>query len=306
MIDIICSNGHMFSIRASVETKVVVIKGLLAEITIVSANDQRLIYKETVLEDDQTLRSYGLQAHHVIHLEEVRKPPFAGTQTTPPSNTTIGKLMDEEMIMIEIVCSNGDIFSVGTSVRSKVADFKNLLARFTSLPAINQRLTYKGIILEDHQTLCSYGLQVDHAIHLEVVRNPLFATTPPSTGGLGLPGLDRPTGVMPDMMIQLIPTFFQMMQSFLSNPQFMKLIADQNPQLHGMLDSNSQLIEMMQNPQVVRQLQMLQQMMSSSLLPDLNQQSPLGIVQPGDTAVPPEQLYATQLSQLQEMRFFDT
>ena len=100
----------------------------------------------------------GLQAHHAIHMEVIR--PFR-TETTPPSNTTTGKSMEEEeeeMIMIEIVCENGDIFSVASSVRSKVVDFKNLLARITSLPAKNQRLSYKGIVLEDGQTLCSYGI----------------------------------------------------------------------------------------------------------------------------------------------------
>ncbi|PWA98147.1 ubiquitin domain-containing protein DSK2a [Artemisia annua] len=150
---------------------------------------------------------------------------------------------------------------------------------------------------------------------MEVVHNPRFAeteTTPPSdttTGGLGLPGLDHPTRGTPDMN-QLIPAISLMMQSFLSNPQYMKQIIDQNPQLHDyipqlremmqnpevvrqltlpqmmqIIDHNPQLHdyipqlrEMMQNPEVVRQLtlpQMMQQMMSSQLLPELNQQSPL-------------------------------
>ncbi|GKE22087.1 ubiquitin domain-containing protein DSK2a, partial [Tanacetum coccineum] len=81
-------------------------------------------------------------------------------------------------------------------------------------------------------------------------------TIPPSNttaGGLGLQWLDRPIGGMPDMS-QLIPTISLTMQSFLSNPQYMKQIIDQNPQLHSMFDSIPQLRQMMQNPEVVRRL----------------------------------------------------
>ncbi|KAK9064489.1 hypothetical protein SSX86_015871 [Deinandra increscens subsp. villosa] len=160
-------------------------------------------------------------------------------------------------------------------------------------------------------------------------------------GGLGLPGLDRPSG-MPDMsQLMQNPAVSQMMQSLLSDPQYMEQIVNQNPQLRSMFDSNPQLREMMQNPELLRQLtspQMMQQMMSlQQLLPQLNQQqSPLdptqtgaatgtqnnmqldllmnmfgglgagGLAAPNVPDVPPEQLYATQLSQLQEMGFFDT
>ncbi|KAL8228913.1 hypothetical protein R6Q57_013813 [Mikania cordata] len=161
-------------------------------------------------------------------------------------------------------------------------------------------------------------------------------------GGLGLPGLDRQAG-MPDMsQLMQNPAISQMMQSLLSNPQYMEQIVNQNPQLRSMFDSNPQLREMMQNPELLRQLtspQMMQQMMSlQQLLPQLSQQqSPLdptqtnaatgtqnnmgldllmnmfgglggagGLAVPSVSDVPPEQLYATQLSQLQEMGFFDT
>lgn len=160
-------------------------------------------------------------------------------------------------------------------------------------------------------------------------------------GGLGLPGLDRPAG-MPDFN-QLLqnPAVSQMMQSILSNPQYMNQILGQNPQLRSMLDVNPQLREMMQNPEVLRQLtspEMMQQMMAmQQLLPLLNRQQTTqdqaetggatgtqnnmgpdllmsmlgglgagGLAVPNTPDVPLEQLYATQLSQLQEMGFFDT
>lgn len=60
--------------------------------------------------------------------------------------------------MVDIVCSNGDMFSVGSSVGSKVVDFKDLLAQISYIPATKQRLSHKGMILEDDQTLYRYGI----------------------------------------------------------------------------------------------------------------------------------------------------
>nr|GEW75615.1 short-chain dehydrogenase TIC 32, chloroplastic [Tanacetum cinerariifolium] len=249
--------------------------------TLSTATLARLIYRGMILEDDQTLDAYGLQKDHTIYMEVAQNRLFAETETTPPSDTTTGldrptrgmpymsQLM-EEMIMIDIICSNGDMLWVRTSVGSKVVEFKDLLAQISRIPANAQSLIYRGKILKDDRSLYSYGLQADHAIHLEPVLNPRFS------GGLGLQGLDRPTRGMPDMS-QLILTISLMMQSFLSNPKYMKQIIEQNPQLRSMFDSIPQLREMMQNPEVVRRLtspQLIDQMMSSPLLPELNQQPP--------------------------------
>ncbi|XAR58043.1 hypothetical protein NMG60_11026384 [Bertholletia excelsa] len=166
-------------------------------------------------------------------------------------------------------------------------------------------------------------------------------------GGLGLPGVERMFGSTQDpaSLSQFMqnPAVSQMMQSLLSNPQYMNQILGLNPQLSGMLDSNPQLREMMQNPEFIRQLtnpQTLQQLMTlqQALMSQLGRQSPTGEagqtgrgtagaldnmglemlmnmfgglgtgspVVPSRPNVPPEELYATQLSQLQEMGFFDT
>lgn len=159
-------------------------------------------------------------------------------------------------------------------------------------------------------------------------------------GGLGLPELERMG--MPDSSAfnQLLqnPAVTQMMQSLLSNPQYMEQIMGQNPQLRSMLDQNPQLREMMQNPELLRQLtspESIQQMMTlQQQLALLSRQASNlegaqtrgtqnnmgldllmnmfgglgagGFAAPNTPNVPPEELYATQLSQLQEMGFFDT
>ncbi|KAK4430359.1 Ubiquitin domain-containing protein DSK2b [Sesamum alatum] len=140
------------------------------------------------------------------------------------------------------------------------------------------------------------------------------------------------------------PTMSQMMHSLLSNPQDMNQILGLNVQLQNMLDSNPQLRDMMQNPEFVHQMtspEMMQQLLtfSHALLSQFGrQQTPResgqnalgtagtqdnlglnmmmnmfgglgtggGFTVPNRSQGPPEELYATQLSQLREMGFIDT
>ncbi|KAG6577808.1 Ubiquitin domain-containing protein DSK2a, partial [Cucurbita argyrosperma subsp. argyrosperma] len=170
------------------------------------------------------------------------------------------------------------------------------------------------------------------------------AQAPTGLAGLGLPNLEGMLGATPDAtgLNQLMqnPAISQMMQSVMSNPQYVNQILGLNPQLRGLLDSNPQLREMMQNPEFLRQLtspetmqQMftLQQQLLSQLgrQPTLNQGQTGGgtgaannaglemlmnmfgglgagsLAMPNRSDVPPEELYSTQLTQLQEMGFID-
>ncbi|PKA47814.1 Polyubiquitin [Apostasia shenzhenica] len=156
-------------------------------------------------------------------------------------------------------------------------------------------------------------------------------------GGLGIPELERMSSGMADssVMSQLLqnPIMLQMMQSLLSNPQYINQIFNINPQLRTMMES-TQFREMLRNPEFLRQLsspETLQQILSLQQLLFGRQQSSQGQNQttgapgmeflmqmfgglgagsnlgvPSNPDVPPEELYATQLAQLQEMGFFDT
>nr|GEV20457.1 hypothetical protein [Tanacetum cinerariifolium] len=165
---------------------------------------------------------------------------------------------------------------------SKVDEFKEILVGISCIPASSQRLIYKGMILKDDRTLDSYGLQAYHTIHMVISPQNMFdqtETTPPSNcgghinaaaarapnvSGLGGLGLHRLTGGMTDM---LCPAISQMIQTLLSTPHIMDQIIGQNPQLQSIFHSNPQLREMMQNPEVVRQLtspHMMQAILSES------------------------------------------
>ncbi|GKE21996.1 ubiquitin domain-containing protein DSK2a-like protein, partial [Tanacetum coccineum] len=147
---------------------------------------------------------------------------------------SVGVGLEEEVNALDDVDSDAepDMFSVRSSVGSKVVDFKELLAEIYYVPANEQRLIYRGKTLEDDRTLDSYGLKEYHTIHMDVAKN-------------------RPTGGMPDMSL-LYPPIFQITQTLLSSPQLREHIIGQNPQLRSMFDSNPELRVMIQNPEVVR------------------------------------------------------
>ncbi|KAK4416900.1 Ubiquitin domain-containing protein DSK2b [Sesamum alatum] len=170
--------------------------------------------------------------------------------------------------------------------------------------------------------------------------------SPGGLGGPGLPGFEQMLGSVPDLtsfnQLMQNPTISQMMRNLLSNPQYMNQILGLNPQLRSMLDSNPQLRDMMQNPDFIRQLtspETMQQLLNfhqalSSQLRNQTSREPgqnaggtagtanvgldmlmnmfggLGAVggttTPNRSQAPPEELYSAQLSQLQEMGFFDT
>ncbi|XP_030461334.2 ubiquitin domain-containing protein DSK2a-like isoform X2 [Syzygium oleosum] len=163
-------------------------------------------------------------------------------------------------------------------------------------------------------------------------------------GNLNFPQMDEMFSSSADVALlnQLMqnPALSQMMQSVFSDPQYINQIISLNPQLRSMVDMNPPVREMLQNPELLRQLtspETMQQMLAlqRSVQSISRPQSNQGQGQTGETAgtptnagieqlmnmfgglgagtltpsvpdVPPEELYATQLSQLQEMGFFDT
>uniref|UniRef100_A0A0E0MAA2 Ubiquitin-like domain-containing protein n=1 Tax=Oryza punctata TaxID=4537 RepID=A0A0E0MAA2_ORYPU len=166
-------------------------------------------------------------------------------------------------------------------------------------------------------------------------------------GGLGSADLGSLLGGSPDSssLSQILqnPVMMQMMQNIMSDPQSMNQLLNFNPNTRNLMDSNTQLREMFQNPEFIRQLtspETMQQLLSfqQTLLSQLGQNQPRqdggqggnatgmrgnvsldtlmgmlsglgaggGIGVPNTSNVPPEELYATQLTQLREMGFIDT
>ncbi|KAA3463303.1 ubiquitin domain-containing protein DSK2a-like [Gossypium australe] len=504
-VNIRCSNGTKFTVRANLESTVGSFKALLAQNCDVPADQQRLIYKGRILKDDQTLQSYGLQADHTIHM--VRG--FAPSSSTPPPSATTNVATDNTTPGVTRGIGSNDGAGLGASlfpglnplgggggsggfglfgsglpefeqVQQQLTQNPNMMREIMNTPAIQSLMNnpelMRSLIMSNPQMreIIDRNPELGHILNdpsilrqtLEAARNPelmremmrntdramsnieaspegfnmlrrmyenvqepfLNATTmggnngnspatnpfaallgnqggsearsspintsttgsetaqgqtSPNTnplpnpwsntaggggtqtnatarpnpagdartpgvggmGGLGLPDLPPMLNGMPDasQLTQLLqnPAISQMMQSIMSNPQYMNQIMNLNPQLRGMFDMNPQLREMMQNPEVLRQMfspETMQQMLAlqQSLLSLNRQQSTPDSAQTGSTTaapgtanldlmmnmfgglgagglgvpnqpdVPPEELYATQLSQLQEMGFYDT
>ncbi|CAN6685141.1 unnamed protein product [Malus baccata var. baccata] len=86
-INIRCSNGSKFSVRASLDSTVGAFKEVLSQNCDIPADQQRLIYKGRILKDDQTLTSYGLQADHTVHMVRAFAAP-ASNPAPPAANAT--------------------------------------------------------------------------------------------------------------------------------------------------------------------------------------------------------------------------
>ncbi|KAL8092179.1 hypothetical protein AgCh_034470 [Apium graveolens] len=506
-INVRCSNGSKFSVRASVGSSVSEFKQLVAQNCDVPAVQQRLIYKGRILKDDQTLDSYGLQADHTVHMVRGSPPiastpasaassvgnPNAAPDPTHPVNPNdggglggagLGASLFNGLGGLGLGAGSGTgasgLFGAGLSefeqVQQQLTQNPNMMQDIMNTPAIQNLMNnpdiMRSLIMSNPQMrdIIDRNPELSHILNdpailrqtLEAARNPelmremmrntdrqmsniesspegfnmlrrmyenvqepfLNATTmgagagsdlgsnpfaallgnqgggnqgtnastdasntgseaaagntiPNSNplpnpwggtagsqtntaarsnvtgdartagigglGGLGLPGLDRMGGVPdPSVMNNLLqnPGVSQMMQNLLSNPQYMNQILGTNPQLQSMFDMNPQLREMMQNPDIIRQLtspEMMQALLSQQNRPQSTQEpvqtggttgagaqnnmgldalmnmfSGLGglgaggLNVPNTPDLPPEELYATQLSQLQEMGFFDT
>ncbi|KAJ8544757.1 hypothetical protein K7X08_017340 [Anisodus acutangulus] len=486
-INVRCSNGSKFSVQVSLDSTVGSFKSILSQPSDISAEQQRLIYKGRILKDDQTLKSYGLEADHTVHL--VRGfATAASVSATNAVNPNANQDAPRDAVhnvgapfagapLFPGLGSGGGPFGAGLpdfeQVQQQLTQNPDMMRDMMNMPLVQNLMNnpeiIRNLIMNNPQMreTMDRNPELAHVLNdpatlrqtMEAARNPelmremmrntdramsniesspegfnmlrrmyenvqepfLNATTmagdtrndsgtnpfaallgaqgqgrnqstnPPATGsdttanppapntnplpnpwasagtggaqmnttarsnaagdtrapplgGLGaLPDLQRMLGGMPDAssVNQLMqnPAMSQMMQSLLSNPQYMNQIMGLNPQLRSMLDSNSHLREMMQNPEFIRQLtspETMQQLMNlqQGLLSQLGRpQSNQGQVQdagrtasdnlgmlmnmfgghgteglgvPGRSNVPPEELYATQLTQLQEMGFFDT
>ncbi|XP_039684407.1 ubiquitin domain-containing protein DSK2b isoform X2 [Medicago truncatula] len=179
-------------------------------------------------------------------------------------------------VNINVRCSNGTKYSVQVSLDSTVGSFKDLIARNCDIPAQQQRLIYKGRILKDDQTLQSYGLEADHAVHLvrsfaptnasggtnssgtNTTTNDAAGAGANAAGGLGglgfgaslFPGLGANGTGRNTLFGEGFPDLEQMQQPFISNPNLMREMMN-SPAMQNLV-SNPEIVRnlIMNNPQM--------------------------------------------------------
>ncbi|GAU48737.1 hypothetical protein TSUD_192360 [Trifolium subterraneum] len=331
-------NGSRFSVQVALESTVESFKVLIVGNSGIPIQNQRLIYKGKILQNDQSLQSYGLGANHTVHLVRC----FAPTDTDDGTDNS-----DTDTITYDDADSEGDDDLLreedfqpmqppyGFANPSSVRDFFDTLTMQYLI--VNPDILWD--ILMNNEELPPNAV-IDPSIvsqTLEAERNPAIIREMMRLSDLELNNIESsPDGfntlrrsttdysdlegtldgnVMPNVALQtqLVqdPPTQQFIEFISSNPETLCQFGDHNIEQHGMPDLSS-LREEIQNSEFLRlsQSETFQQPLSfweEDILPELSQQQSMQELSQitGDTETA-EQLYASQLSQLQEMGFNDT
>ncbi|XP_071739148.1 uncharacterized protein [Rutidosis leptorrhynchoides] len=86
--------------------------------------------------------------------------------TNPTPDDGVDDVSNPECITFNVRSLNGTNFVVKANLEMSVKAFKSVLAHNCDVPTTEQRLVYKGRVLDDDETLMSYGLEADHTVHL--------------------------------------------------------------------------------------------------------------------------------------------
>ncbi|XP_050370286.1 ubiquitin domain-containing protein DSK2a-like [Argentina anserina] len=197
-------------------------------------------------------------------------------------------------VNINVKTPNGSKYAASISLNATVLALKEALSLKCEIPVDQQRLIYKGRILKDDQTLRSYGLEADHAVHLvrsfapSVAANTAGATnagsensTPRGAGpngggalgvsgnggtgdlfGSGFPGLEQvqqqfTRDMMNAPLFDNLVNSTDMIQNMVMNNPQMREIIDRNPELGHVLNDPStirQTLEAARNPELMREM----------------------------------------------------
>ncbi|XP_012469222.1 ubiquitin domain-containing protein DSK2b isoform X2 [Gossypium raimondii] len=192
-VSINCSSGSKFSVQTNLDSTVDSFKALLARNCGVPADQQRLIYKGRILKDDQTLRSYGLEADHTVHL--VRSvaptaPPLttnaagsigSGALSTSQTNTTAVDLDDAGALgaggaglgasLFPGLGDSAGLFGAGLpnfeQLQQQLTRIPNIMREISNMPAIQNLMNNPEIL---------YNLIMNNPQTREIIdRNPELA-----------------------------------------------------------------------------------------------------------------------------------
>lgn len=184
-----------------------------------------------------------------------------------------------------------------------IADFKQRLSPHTGIPALQQRLIFRGHILRDTQTFADirakHGLETGHTMHVVPSRsssspsppaNPQTSSTPfnaqqrpspsptaPSMGGAPLGGFGMPSFQEMQNQVMQNPEQMQavlnspMMDRLMNNPEFARRIMMANPQMRELVESNPEIAHVLNDPSTLRE--MMQMARNPSLMNEMMRNS---------------------------------
>ncbi|CAH1434765.1 unnamed protein product [Lactuca virosa] len=329
-INIWCSGGIKFVVQVSLDSSVESFKSVIAKNCDVPAEQQRLVYKGRLLKDDRTLRSYDLEAEQTVHL--VRR--------LPPATVDLSEFTEYQQIQQP---EFQNLIRIGQSMLELLSTHPEALRNvLMNSPRFRELMKRKPAYARIFSDPVIFGAMAEFLVIRELAarvpggggtpRHPAVtdrSAPPVGLGGLAIPGLEQlfhlPSDPIARNQIMQNPTISQLTQDFLSNPQNMNMLL------------NPRFGEIMQTPVLTSQSQLtspetMQKRMALHQSPSYllgEQQSTRGESQTsGDTgtqsqplmdtfngekkcmlvnnAVGPEEVYASELAQLQAMGFHDT
>ena len=185
--------------------------------------------------------------------------------------------MADREIEVNIRCTNSEKATVKGSLDMTVREFKSVVESTLGVPAVQQRLIHKGRVLKDDATMESYGIVNGDAVHMvkgvappststqtatptavnstptnnNNSNNMFMGMDPSSMGGMG--GMGGLGGFLnnPELMQQMMSS--PAMDQLLNNPEIMRSMMTNNPQMQALMESNPQLRHIMNDPQIIRQ-----------------------------------------------------
>lgn len=193
-------------------------------------------------------------------------------------------------ITLAVRTSTASTFHVIVTRTATVAELKRLIEARGGFAADRQRVIHRGRILQDQETLESYGIEDNQTVHLVVapasassgapsapraagVRPapaapsssgaggapaPLFGfpgagagPSLPGLGGMGVQGMQERLMRNPELLEQVWSS--PMMQQLLNNPDMLRSMLESTPQMRALLEANPSLNHILNDPAVMRQ-----------------------------------------------------
>jgi len=131
-------------------------------------------------------------------------------------------------------------------VNESVLNFKKLVSEIVGHEPENLKLIFKGIILKNINTLTSYGIDEGSTIIVTITKSQIQAPTP------SLSSLQNQNDETKEMMESMLQS--PLMQSLLSNEEFLKNILSNNPYTKKLIENNPELKHYFDDPETIRHM----------------------------------------------------
>jgi len=169
-----CLTGESHEVSAPPSETILYLKNIVWEKTDTPPESQFLIYCGKQLADQNTIQSYNMPDHSLLHLV-IRMTGTGSRGTTKkisiPSQTTTTKATfysasQGEGFIIKVKTLTGKEIALSVRDEDTMEKVKQLITNKEGIPEDQQRLIWSGVQLEDGKTVQHYGIKADAVLHL--------------------------------------------------------------------------------------------------------------------------------------------